>query len=75
MSFMDSDKAPSDIELRDLKPDVNETDAHNMTAQAMTSFIALQTGDEAAREALLALERDTTALLQPLFNAMLFERS
>ena len=46
-----------------------------MTAQAMMSFIALQAGDEAARQALLVLERDTTHLLQPLVEGLLFEGS
>ena len=49
---MDSDKVPPFVSDHDLKPEINETDAHVLIASAMVSFMKsiLNPVDEKAKQ-------------------------
>lgn len=72
---MDASMLPSAVVDSDLKPEVDEKDAHHMAATAMTSFIGGLVGDERARIQINSLVEDTAELLQPLLDGMLLEGS
>ena len=74
-SFIDSTMIPKDMQERDLKPEVNETAGHNMTASAMTNFINALLGNETANKTIEGMVNDTGVILKPLIDAMWLEKN
>lgn len=64
---------PALVKKSDLKPEVSESTAHNLTAQTISLFLDIQTKSEnaqAARDSLTEQIKETEALLAPIIASL-----
>ena len=70
-SFMDSHMIPSAVKNSDLKADIPEDKAHNIIANAMTSFIGGVLGHKDILDSEMTMLKDNTEKLLEPFLAMM----
>ena len=70
-SFMDSTMLPSAVVKQDLKPEIEESVAHEKIGKSMVNFIANVLGNKQSED----LTEESAELLQPLIDAMFMEGS